>query len=85
LISIIPTDQIFQIGSFNKLAKFARLGKLYKIVRMTRMVRMLKISQRRNKFVKYLNEVLKIGIGFERLLFLFLIFGVVLHIASCLW
>jgi hypothetical protein len=58
------------------LARVARIGKLYKIVRMTRMVRMLKIVKERNKLVKYLNELLKIGIGFERLLFIFLIFAV---------
>jgi hypothetical protein len=74
LISIIPFDTIFDNGSFNRLARVARIGKLYKIVRMTRMVRMLKIVKERNKLVKYLNELLKIGIGFERLLFLLLIF-----------
>ena len=63
----------------------AKIGKMYKIIKMTRLVRMLKIVKDRNKFVKYLNEVLKIGIGFERLLFLMLIFLVLCHIAACLW
>lgn len=56
------------------MARIARIGKLYKIIRMTRMVRMLKIVKERNKLSKYLNEILKIGVGFERLLFMMLIF-----------
>ena len=49
------------------------------------MVRMLKIVKERNKLVKYLNEVLKIGVGFERLLFFILIFFVMCHIVACFW
>lgn len=52
---------------------------------MTRLVRMLKIVKERNKLVKYLNEILKIGVGFERLLFFILIFFCVCHIVACLW
>jgi hypothetical protein len=84
-ISIIPFDQIFESGSYNRLARIARIGKMYKLIKMTRLVRMLKIVKERNKLVKYLNEVLKIGIGFERLLFLMLIFLVLCHITACLW
>ena len=46
---------------------------------------MLKIVKERNKLVKYLNEVLKIGVGFERLLFFVLIFFVLCHIVTCFW
>jgi hypothetical protein len=65
--------------------RFARIWKLYKIIKMARMVRMLKIVKERNKMVKYLNEILKIGVGFERLLFMMLIFLVLQHIAACIW
>ena len=82
---MFPFDQILNSGSFNRLARVARVGKLYKIVRMTRLVKMLRIVKERNKLVKYLNEVLKIGIGFERLLFLMLIFLILCHIACCIW
>jgi hypothetical protein len=81
----VPFDLIFLNGDFNKLVRFARIGKLYKIIRMARMVRMLKIVKERNKMVKYLNEILKIGVGFERLLFMMLIFLVLQHIAACIW
>lgn len=74
VLSIIPFDAIFMIGKYNSAARIARIGKLYKIIRMTRMVRMLKIVKERNKLSKYLNEILKIGVGFERLLFMMLIF-----------
>jgi Ion transport protein len=85
LVSIIPFDMIFVFGNFNRLARVARIGKLYKIIRMTRMVRMLKIVKERNKLVKYLNEILKIGVGFERLMFMMLIFMVLQHVAACIW
>jgi len=81
----VPFDLIFINGDFNKLVRIARIGKIYKIIRMARMVRMLKIVKERNKMVKYLNEILKIGVGFERLLFMMLIFLVLQHIAACIW
>jgi hypothetical protein len=52
---------------------------------MARMVRLLKIVKDRNKLIKYLDEILKIGVGFERLMFMMLIFLVFQHIAACLW
>ncbi len=76
VISIVPFDVIFMYGSFGKMSRIARIGKLYKIIRMARMVRMLKIVKERNKLVKYLNEILRIGVGFERLMFMMLIFMV---------
>ena len=85
IVSIIPFDLIFAFGNFNRLARVARIGKLYKIIRMARMVRMLKIVKERNKLVKYLNEILKIGVGFERLMFMMLVFIVLQHIAACIW
>ena len=98
VISILPINFLLQTGDFNSLARLARLPKLYRLVKMTRyvvgliscsltsrLVRMLKIVKERNKLVKYLNEVLKIGVGFERLLFFVLIFFVLCHIVTCFW
>jgi hypothetical protein len=84
-ISVIPFDLVLMTGNVNRIARFTRIGKLYKLIRMTRMVRLLKIVQVRNKFVKNLSEILQIGIGFERLMFLSLIFFVLQHVAACLW
>jgi hypothetical protein len=85
VISIIPFDVILMYGQFGRMSRIARIGKLYKIIRMARMVRLLKIVKERNKLVKYLNEILRIGVGFERLMFMMLIFMVLQHIAACVW
>jgi hypothetical protein len=85
VISIIPFDVILTYGQFGRMSRIARIGKLYKIIRMARMVRLLKIVKERNKLVKYLNEILRIGVGFERLMFMMLIFMVLQHIAACVW
>lgn len=85
-LAIIPLDKIFKgVGSFNQLARVLRLPKLYKLIKMTRLVRMLKIVKERNKLVKYLTEILRIGVGFERLLFFLLIFLILCHIVTCIW
>jgi len=85
LVSVIPFDLIFMFGNINRVARFTRIGKLYKIVRMTKMVRLLKIAKVRNKLVKDMSELLRIGVGFERLLFLFTIFILLIHIIACFW
>lgn len=72
-------------GNVNRIARFTRIGKFYKIIRMTKMVRLLKIAKVRNKLVKNLSEVLRIGVGFERLLFLMVIFLVMIHVIACFW
>ncbi|CDW81599.1 cation channel family protein [Stylonychia lemnae] len=84
-LSIIPFDYIYSTGSYNRLARVIRIGKIYKIVKMTRLIRMLKIVKQKSQFVKYLNQFLQIGAGFERLLFLLVIFLVMCHITACIW
>lgn len=84
-ISIIPFDLILMYGNINRVARFTRIGKLYKIIRMTKMVRLLKIAKVRNKLVKDVSELLRIGVGFERLLFLLIIFLLLVHIIACFW
>jgi hypothetical protein len=46
---------------------------------------MLKVVKQKSKLLAYLNEFLKIGFGFERLFFFFLIFFLMSHLAACLW
>jgi voltage-gated potassium channel len=85
---VIPFDYLLVNsggGSFNRVARFVRIGKLYKIIRLTKMVRILKIVQLNNKFIKNLSEMLRINAGFERLIFLALLFFVLEHVVSCLW
>ena len=52
---------------------------------MTKLLRILKIVKERSKLLKYLNELLKIGLGFERLLFFMIIFFILCHFLSCIW
>lgn len=85
IIAIIPFDKMFRVSGYNGLTRILKLPKLYKLIKMTRLVRMLKIVKERNKLVKYMGEVLKIGVGFERLLFFLLLFGIICHIVACLW
>jgi len=85
IMAVLPLDYALRTSDFNSLARIARLPRLYRLVKMSRLVRMLKIVKDRNKLVKYLNEILKISIGFERLLFFFLIFFVLCHVVACFW
>jgi hypothetical protein len=76
---------LFHLGGFNRLARLARIGKIYKLVRMTRLTRILKVLKEKNKLVRSINELLHINAGFERLLFMLVIFFIMQHIAACLW
>eukprot|EP00350_Pseudokeronopsis_sp_OXSARD2_P013033 CAMPEP_0170567186 /NCGR_PEP_ID=MMETSP0211-20121228/80321_1 /TAXON_ID=311385 /ORGANISM="Pseudokeronopsis sp., Strain OXSARD2" /LENGTH=357 /DNA_ID=CAMNT_0010888575 /DNA_START=782 /DNA_END=1855 /DNA_ORIENTATION=- len=85
VLSIIPLSEFLDGLGYNRLIRLARVPKLYKLVKMSRLMRMFKILQDRNRLVKYLGEVLKIGIGFERLLFFMLLLMVIFHITACFW
>ena len=67
------------------MVKVARVGRLYKLVKLTRLLRILKIMKDKSRLLKYLNDLLKIGLGFERLFFFLLIFLMLIHIVTCLW
>jgi hypothetical protein len=72
-------------SNVNGIVRIARVGRLYKLVKLTRLLRILKIMKEKSKLMKYLNDFLKIGHSLERLLFFFIIFFILAHIASCLW
>ena len=85
ILAIIPFDIILEKSNFNSLVRIARFGRLYKLVKLSRIMRVLKVFKENNKLMKFMLKFLKIGMGMERLLFLFLMFVVVLHVISCLW
>ena len=87
ILAIVPFDLIFQgTGSgMNDMVKIARIGRMYKLIKLTKLLRILKIVKERSKLLKYVQELLKIGVGFERLFFFILIFILLCHIVSCLW
>jgi len=61
------------------------MSKMLKLVRMIRLLRILKIIKQRNQLLKYLRDFLKIGIGFDRLIFFLMMFLVICHVMTCLW
>ena len=67
------------------MARIVRIGRMYKLVKLTRLLKMLRLVKDRSKLLKYVNEVMKIGVGFERLFFFVLLFLLMSHIVSCLW
>ncbi len=86
VISVIPFDLFYEKNaSANKLVRFSRIGKVYKLVRMTKLTRIIKIMKVKNNFVKSFVETLKIGAGFERMVFLLITFFILQHVTACLW
>jgi len=65
--------------------KFTRVSRLYKLVKLTRLLRLLKLMKEKSKILKYLNDLIKLGLGFERLFFFIIIFMMMMHILTCLW
>lgn len=58
---------------------------MYKLIKLTRLLRILKIVKDKSKILKSLQNILKIGVGFERMLFFILMSFMIIHIISCLW
>lgn len=85
LLAVIPISLFLNTNDYNSGARLLKLPRLYRLVKMTRLVRMLKIVKERSKLTKYLSDILKIGAGFERLLFFILISLVSIHCISCVW
>lgn len=84
-------DELFNLfgtedsGNINSLARLAKIGRLYKLIKLTKLLRVLKIVKERSKLLKYVREVVKLGYGFERLVFMTLIFLLITHVVGCLW
>lgn len=86
VLAILPFDYILALGNFDvKMVRVVRVGRLYKLVKLTRLLRILKLVKDKNKLMKYLNDLLKVGLGFERLFFFVLISIIIMHIVTCLW
>lgn len=85
LISVIPFDVLFSFGNINKVARFTRIGKIYRLLKMTKIVRLVKIIKVENKIIQFLEQMLKIGAGTERLIYLLVTYFVLLHVTCCVW
>ena len=79
IVSITPFDKIFEDESQDS------SNRALKLIRMTRLLRIIKIVKERSKILKYLNEILMISEGFERLFYFMIIFVLLCHIVTCCW
>lgn len=85
-LSIFPFDHVLMsFENVNDLARLARLGRMYKLIKMLKLLRVLKIVKDRSRILKYLNEFLKIGLGFERIFFFIIIYMILLHVMTCVF
>ncbi len=84
-ISVMPFSYFFDLDDYASLARIARLPKLYRLIKMAKLSRVLKIIKERNTISKYMNEVLKLNVGLERLAFFGFMFFISVHIVSCIW
>ena len=85
IMSILPFDLLLFSTDLNSLVRFARIGRLYKLVRLTRLLRIFRIMKDKNKFMSIISDKLKIGLGFERLIFFVVLAIILCHIVACLW
>jgi hypothetical protein len=67
---------MFGSAGVNKLSRFSRLGKIYKLVRIAKLTRLIRFMKVQSKLIKNLAEILKIGAGFERIVYLLITFFV---------
>jgi hypothetical protein len=85
ILAIIPFESILDASNLNGLVRLAKIGRLYKLVKLTRLLRVLKIMKDKTKLMKAFSDLLKIGLGFERLFFFLVLSLVLMHISACLW
>jgi hypothetical protein len=74
ILAIFPFEWILSSSNINGLVRLAKIGRLYKLVKLTRLLRVLKIMKDKSKLMKVFSDLLKLGPGFERLIF-FLVFS----------
>jgi len=86
LVSILPFDYMFGIRkSFNNLIRIAKLHKLFRFAKLTKFVRLLRFFKEGNRFAKYLNTVLRLTQGVDRLVMILFCFLIFCHIGACIW
>ena len=85
ILAIIPFDMLVGGSDINGAVRIVRIGRLYKLVKLTSLLRILRIVKERSKLLKYMKDLMKIGVGFERLSFFIFMFLLLCHIVSCLW
>jgi CRP-like cAMP-binding protein len=86
LVSCLPFQYILDSGkNYSNAVRVARLPRLYKLVKVTKMMRMLKIFKDRSKLQSYVQGVIQISMGLERLIWMLVTFLLLIHIIACFW
>lgn len=67
------------------MAKLFKVARLYRLLKLTKLMRMLKILREKNRLLKFLTELLRIGIGVERLFIAIVSVILFCHVGACLW
>ena len=52
---------------------------------MIKLLRILRIIKYRSLFLKYIHSFCNLGLVFERLIFISIIFGLCCHVITCIW
>ena len=84
-VSVIPFDLLFPNNKYNTLAKLFKVSRLYRLLKLTKLMRMLKVLREKNNLLKFLTELLRIGIGVERLFIAIVSVVIFCHIGACIW
>ena len=85
LLAVVPFDLLIGGDNINDIVRITRIGRMYKLIKLTRLLRVLKIVKERSRLFNYVQNFLKVGIGFERLFFFVCSFVILIHIVACLW
>jgi hypothetical protein len=85
VLAIFPFEFIMQASNLNGLVRLAKIGRLYKLVKLTRLLRVMKLMKDKSKLMKVFSDLLKLGPGFERLIFFLMMSLILMHITACLW
>lgn len=74
ILSILPFEMVFDNGQFSRMARFSRIGKVQKLIKIMKLFRLVKTVKVRNKMTRHLREMIKIGVGVERIILMFVTF-----------
>lgn len=84
-LSVIPFELFFPESKYNSLAKLIKVARLYRLLKLTKLMRILKILREKNKLLRIMTELLRIGIGVERLFIAIVSVILFCHLGACLW
>ncbi|CAG9329138.1 unnamed protein product [Blepharisma stoltei] len=86
ILACLPYQAMIQTSTnYSSLARMGRLPRIYKLVKMGKLMRMMKLIKTRTRVMRYMNSILQIDIGIERLVWFFLTYLVLIHLLACLW